>query len=95
MKAQRRLGLALSWPRITSAFLTDVAVLILGQSRARHTADRRVEPKAVVLDIRDGSIRELVEELGRRMDAYGLRLSRSRLHGLVASRLRQAKTQLG
>lgn len=29
MKAQRRLGLALSWPRITSAFLTDVAVLVL------------------------------------------------------------------
>jgi hypothetical protein len=45
-------------------------------------------PKAVALDIRDASIRELVEELGRRMDAYGLRLSRSRLHGLVASRLR-------
>ena len=29
MKAQRRLGLALSWPRITSAFLIDVAVLVL------------------------------------------------------------------
>ena len=29
MTAQPRLGLALSWPRITSAFLTDVAVLIL------------------------------------------------------------------
>ena len=29
MKAQRRLGLALSWPRITSAFLLDVAVLVL------------------------------------------------------------------
>ena len=29
MKAQRRLGLALSWPRITSVFVTDVAVLIL------------------------------------------------------------------
>ena len=29
MKAQRRLGLALSWPWITSAFLTDVAVLVL------------------------------------------------------------------
>jgi hypothetical protein len=29
MKAQRRLGLDLSWPRITSAFLTDVAVLVL------------------------------------------------------------------
>ncbi|MDT5354430.1 MAG: hypothetical protein QOJ56_2962 [Mycobacterium sp.] len=29
MKAQRRLGLALSWPRITSVFLTDVAVLVL------------------------------------------------------------------
>ena len=29
MTAQPRLGLALSWPRITSAFLIDVAVLIL------------------------------------------------------------------
>jgi len=29
MKAQRRFGLALSWPPITSAFLTDVAVLVL------------------------------------------------------------------
>jgi hypothetical protein len=29
MKAQRRLGLAFSWPRITSVFLLDVAVLIL------------------------------------------------------------------
>ena len=29
MKAQRRLGLALSWPRITSVFLADVAVLAL------------------------------------------------------------------
>ena len=29
MKAQRRLGLDLSWPRITSAFLLDVAVLAL------------------------------------------------------------------
>jgi hypothetical protein len=29
MKARRRFGLALSWPRITSAFLLDVAVLIL------------------------------------------------------------------
>jgi type VII secretion protein EccE len=28
MKAQRRLGLALSWPRITSAFLIDVAMLV-------------------------------------------------------------------
>jgi hypothetical protein len=33
------------------------------------------EPKAVALDIRDASIRELVEELGRRLDAYGLRLA--------------------
>jgi type VII secretion protein EccE len=32
MKAEPRLGLALSWPRITSAFLIDVAVLVL----ARH-----------------------------------------------------------
>jgi uncharacterized RDD family membrane protein YckC len=29
MKAQRRLGLALSCPRIISAFLLDVAVLVL------------------------------------------------------------------
>jgi len=29
MKAQRRLGLPLSWRWITSAFLTDVAVLVL------------------------------------------------------------------
>ena len=29
MKAQRRLGLALSWPGITSAFLIDVVVLVL------------------------------------------------------------------
>ena len=29
MKAQRRFGLALSWPRITSAFLIDVAVLVV------------------------------------------------------------------
>ncbi|MGA9678808.1 MAG: type VII secretion protein EccE [Mycobacterium sp.] len=32
MKAEPRLGLTLSWPRITSAFLIDVAVLVL----ARH-----------------------------------------------------------
>ena len=31
MKAQHRLGLALSWPWITSAFLFDVAVLILAE----------------------------------------------------------------
>jgi type VII secretion protein EccE len=39
MKAQRRLGLALSWPWITSAFLTDVAVLVLAShlSGARQT----------------------------------------------------------
>jgi type VII secretion protein EccE len=30
MNARRRLGLALSWPRITPAFLIDVAALILG-----------------------------------------------------------------
>jgi hypothetical protein len=29
MKAQRRFGPALSWPRITSAFLLNVAALIL------------------------------------------------------------------
>jgi hypothetical protein len=33
------------------------------------------EPKAVALDIRDASIRELVEELGRRLDTNGLRLT--------------------
>ena len=32
MKAQRRLGLTLSWSRITSVFLFDVAVLVV----ARH-----------------------------------------------------------
>ena len=42
MKAQRRLGLALSWPRITSAFVIDVAVLVAGQSLPRRTAQRRV-----------------------------------------------------
>ena len=35
MKAQPRLGLALSWPRITSAFLTDVAVLALASHLPR------------------------------------------------------------
>lgn len=29
MKAQRRLGLAPSWPRVTSVFLIDVAVLVV------------------------------------------------------------------
>jgi len=38
MKAQHRLGLALSWPRITSAFLVDVAVLVL----ASHLPDAPV-----------------------------------------------------
>jgi hypothetical protein len=33
------------------------------------------EPKAVARDIRDASIRELVEELGRRLDAYDSRLA--------------------
>jgi hypothetical protein len=42
MKAQRRLGLALSSPWITSAFLTDVAVLVLAQSLARRSAHRGV-----------------------------------------------------
>ena len=42
MKAQRRLGLALSWPRITSAFLIDVAVLVLASHLPARTADRRV-----------------------------------------------------
>jgi type VII secretion protein EccE len=39
MKAQRRLGLAPSWPRITSAFLIDVALLVLASHlpRVPHT----------------------------------------------------------
>jgi ribosomal protein S18 acetylase RimI-like enzyme len=39
MKAQRRLWLALSWPWVTSAFLIDVAMLILANHLpgARHT----------------------------------------------------------
>jgi type VII secretion protein EccE len=39
MKAQRPLGLTLSWPSITSAFLIDVAVLVLASHlpSARHT----------------------------------------------------------
>ena len=46
MKARRRLGLALSWPWITSVFLTDVAVLVLTSHALRriHTgadADNR------------------------------------------------------
>jgi hypothetical protein len=36
MKAQRRLGLALSWPWITSAFLVDVAVLVLACCPSRQ-----------------------------------------------------------
>jgi hypothetical protein len=35
MKAQRRFGLALSWPPITSAFLVDVAVLVLASHLPR------------------------------------------------------------
>jgi type VII secretion protein EccE len=35
MKAQRRLGLALSWSRITTAFLIDVAVLVLASHISR------------------------------------------------------------
>ena len=42
MKAQRRLGRALSWPWITSAFLTDVAVLMLAIHLPIPVADRRV-----------------------------------------------------
>ena len=37
MKAEPRLGLTLSWPRITSAFLIDVAVLVV----ARHLPGAR------------------------------------------------------
>jgi hypothetical protein len=47
----------------------------------------------VALDICDASIRELVEDLGRGLDAYGLRLTRSQFQGLAASRLRQAKSK--
>ncbi|MBV9638450.1 MAG: type VII secretion protein EccE, partial [Mycobacteriaceae bacterium] len=32
MKAQRPVGLALSWPRATSVFLTDVALLAAGSA---------------------------------------------------------------
>ena len=32
MKAQRRFGLLLSWPRITAAFLLDIAVLALASN---------------------------------------------------------------
>jgi hypothetical protein len=70
-------------------------ILAEGEPIEEGIEEPQDEPKAVALDIRDVSIRELVEELGRRLDAYGLQLSRSRLHGLAASRLRQAKTQLG
>ncbi len=37
MKAQRRLGLALSWPRLTAAFLVDVVILVVA-SHAPHVA---------------------------------------------------------
>ena len=40
MKAEPRLGLILSWPRITSAFLIDVAVLLVAR-RARRTRRHR------------------------------------------------------
>jgi hypothetical protein len=35
LKAQPRLGLALSWPQVTSAFLIDVAVLVLSSHLPR------------------------------------------------------------
>ncbi len=42
------------------------------RGRRRETQD---EPKAVALDTGNASIRKLVEELRRRLDAYGLRLA--------------------
>jgi hypothetical protein len=42
LKAEPRLGLTLSWPRITSAFLIDVAVLVVARHFPGRTADRRV-----------------------------------------------------
>jgi len=50
MKAQRRLGLALSWPWITSAFLVDVAVLAL----ASHLPDAPVGVAIAGLVLRPG-----------------------------------------
>jgi hypothetical protein len=50
MKAQRRLGLALSWPWITSAFLVDVAVLVL----AGHLPDAPVGVAIAGLVLRSG-----------------------------------------
>jgi hypothetical protein len=38
MKAQRRLGLVLSWPWLTAVFLVDVAVLVL----ASHVPGARI-----------------------------------------------------
>ncbi|MGZ4530505.1 MAG: type VII secretion protein EccE, partial [Mycobacterium sp.] len=29
MKAQRRFGLSLSWPRVTAVFLVDIAILVV------------------------------------------------------------------
>jgi hypothetical protein len=46
MKAQRRLGLALSWPRITSAFLIDVAVLVPRRPAGHHRVPAEVAQSA-------------------------------------------------
>jgi hypothetical protein len=50
MKAQRRLGLVLSWPWLTAVFLVDVAVLVL----ARHLPDARVGVPIAGLVLRPG-----------------------------------------
>ena len=53
MKAQRRLGPALSWPRITLVFLTDVAVLVL----ASHLPGARVVPARALRDHEQVAVR--------------------------------------
>jgi hypothetical protein len=50
MKAQRRLGLVLSWPWLTAVFLVDVAVPIL----ASHLPDARVGVANAELVLRPG-----------------------------------------
>ena len=50
MKAQRRLGLVLSWPWLTAVFLVDVAVLVL----ASHLPDARVGVAIAGLVLRPG-----------------------------------------
>jgi hypothetical protein len=49
-KAQRRLGLVLSWPWLTAVFLVDVAVLVL----ASHLPDARVGVAIAGLVLRPG-----------------------------------------